>query len=212
MNRSQLLRRLVLLGTPLPLIAVGIVHPRLDGLNASLAQADFYFALHLALIPLFALIGLAGALLTTGLYGRAAAISRAAMAIFVTLYAAYVTLDGVAVGMILHAMRDLPADQQAGMYQFVDAAWASRLGIATQLLVAFGGTLTWIVGILAAVVALARAGASREPLMLLTLAGLFLVGDHSTVLGSIAFGCFFLAAAWLEFAPRRIARNQSAAA
>ena len=48
MNRPTLLRRLVLLGAPLPLIVVGLTHPRLDGLSASLAQADVHFALHLA--------------------------------------------------------------------------------------------------------------------------------------------------------------------
>ena len=30
------------------------------------------------------------------------------------------------------------------------------------------------------------------------LAGVLLIGDHSTVYGSLAFGCFFLAAAWLS--------------
>ncbi len=210
MNTRTLLHRLVLLGAPLPLIVVGLTHPRLDGLSASLAQADIHFALHLALIPLFGLIGLAGALLTTGLHGRAARISRGAMAVFVTLYAAYVTLDGVTVGLLLHAMRELPNDRQAGMYQFVLAAFASPFSIGANLFVILGGTLAWIVGMLAAAVALARAGMSREPLILLTLAGLFLVGDHSTFLGSIAFSCFFLAAAWIEFVPRRSASSRSA--
>ncbi len=40
---------------------------------------------------------------------------------------------------------------------------------------------------------------------------LVLVGDHSTPVGAIAFGCFFLAAAWLEFMPQRHARRQFAA-
>jgi hypothetical protein len=212
MSTPILLRRLVLLGAPLPLVAVGLTHPQLDGLLASLAQADVHFALHLALIPLFGLIGLAGHLLTTGLQGRAAAISRGAMAVFVTLYAAYATLDGVAVGMLFHTLRELPVDQQAATYQFLTATFGGPLGIAAQLVVAIGGTLAWIVGMLAAVVALARAGASREPLILLTLAGLFLVGDHSSYFGSIAFGCFLLAAAWLEFAPRCSAGSQPATA
>jgi hypothetical protein len=161
---------------------------------------------------LFGLIGLAGRLLTTGLPGRAAAISRGAMAVFVTLYAAYATLDGVAVGMLLHALRELPAAQQAATYQFLISTFGTPLGIAAQLVVSIGGTLAWIVGMLAAVVALARAGASREPLILLTLAALFLAGDHSSYFGSIAFGCFLLAAAWLEFAPRRSASSQPATA
>jgi hypothetical protein len=61
----------------------------------------------------------------------------------------------------------------------------------------------------AAAVALARASISREPIILLVLAGLFLVGDHSSFLGSIAFGCFLLVAAWLEYAPRRLIARQA---
>jgi hypothetical protein len=212
MNTPILFRRLMLLGAPLPLIAVGLTHPRLDGLIASMAQADIHFALHLALIPLFGLIGLAGGLLTAGLPGRAAAISRGAMAVFVTLYAAYAALDGVSVGMLLHTLRELPAAQQAIVYQFLEATFAGPLAIVAQFVVSIGGTLAWIVGMIAAVVALARAGASREPLILLTLAGLFLAGDHSSFFGSIAFGCFLLAAAWLEFAPRRGTSSQPATA
>ena len=98
------------------------------------------------------------------------------------------------------------------MIEFLGTVYGSPLGIAAQLLVAFGGTFAWMVGMLAAVAALARAGASREPLVLLTLAGLLLGGDHSTFYGSIAFGCFFLAAAWLEFVPRRSLNNPPATA
>ena len=118
MNTPLLLRRLVLLGAPLPLIVVGLTHPRLDGLSASLAQADVHFALHLALIPLFGLIGLAGSLLTIGLQGRAARISRGAMAVFVTLYAAYATLDGVTVGLSSTRRASCPPISRPGCTSF----------------------------------------------------------------------------------------------
>jgi hypothetical protein len=36
----------------------------------------------------------------------------------------------------------------------------------------------------------------------LILAGIFLLGGHPFPGGTLAFGCFFVAAAWLEFAPR----------
>jgi hypothetical protein len=45
--------------------------------------------------------------------------------VFVTLYAAYATLDGITIGLLLHAARDLPADQQATMHQFIMAEFSS---------------------------------------------------------------------------------------
>jgi hypothetical protein len=61
-----------------------------------------------------------------------------------------------------------------------------------------------VVGSLAWVVALRRAGASLGPFILLILAGLFLLGGHPYPAGTLAFGCFFVAALWLEFAPGRL--------
>jgi hypothetical protein len=43
-------------------------------------------------------------------------------------------------------------------------------------------------------------------------AGVLLIGDHSTIYGSLAFGCFFLAAAWLEFEPQLGTRRSYLAA
>jgi hypothetical protein len=36
------------------------------------------------------------------------------------------------------------------------------------------------------------------------LAEVFLLGGHPYPAGTLAFGCFFVAAAWLEFAPGRL--------
>lgn len=56
-----------------------------------------------------------------------------------------------------------------------------------------------IVAVVAAAIALAQAQRYRPPLMLLVLAAVFLHFDHLPPFGPLAFGCFFLAAAWLEF-------------
>jgi hypothetical protein len=66
------------------------------------------------------------------------------------------------------------------------------------------GTLAWVVALIAAAMALRRAGAPRVPFVLLILAGVFLMGGHPYPAGTLAFGSFFLAAAWLELAPGRL--------
>ena len=64
------------------------------------------------------------------------------------------------------------------------------------------GTLGWVVALIAAAMALRRAGVSRGPFILLILAGVFLMGGHPYPAGTLAFGCFLVVAAWLEFAQR----------
>jgi hypothetical protein len=67
------------------------------------------------------------------------------------------------------------------------------------------GSLAWVVALVAAALSLRRAGAPLGPFILLILAGVFLLGGHPYPAGTLAFGSFFLAAAWLEFAPGRLA-------
>jgi hypothetical protein len=64
------------------------------------------------------------------------------------------------------------------------------------------GTLGWVVALIASAMALRDAGVSRGPFVLLILAGVFLMGGHPFPAGTLAFGCYFLAAAWLEFGQR----------
>ena len=68
------------------------------------------------------------------------------------------------------------------------------------------GTGAWVVALIAAAIALRRAGASRGSFIFLILAGVFLMGGHTFPFGTLAFGCFFLATAWLTSAsqPSRV--------
>jgi hypothetical protein len=71
------------------------------------------------------------------------------------------------------------------------------------------GTGAWVVAPIAAARALRGAGASLGPFILLILAGVFLMGGHPYPAGTLACGCFFVAAAWLEFAPGRLTTSAS---
>jgi len=66
------------------------------------------------------------------------------------------------------------------------------------------GTGGWVVALIAAAIALRRAGAPRGPFISLILAGVFLMGGYPFPFGTLAFGCIFLAATWLELAPGRL--------
>jgi hypothetical protein len=64
------------------------------------------------------------------------------------------------------------------------------------------GTLGRVVALIATAKALRGAGASWGPFVLLILAGVSLIGGHPFPFGTLAFGCFFVAVAWLELAQR----------
>lgn len=211
MNTRLLLRRLLLLGAPLVMVVVGVIHPGGPTLSARVAAAELTLVLHLVLIPVFGLLGLAGCSLTDGLPGPAARVSRAALACFVILYVALDTFAGVAQGVAFMVARGFPAAQQATLYDFVWTVLTGPLGSGLILGLFGAGTLAWIVGMSAAAAALGQTGVALAPRLLLVLAGVLLLGDHATVYGSIAFGCFFLAAAWLEFTPHLAARHPAAA-
>jgi hypothetical protein len=54
----------------------------------------------------------------------------------------------------------------------------------------------WIVGIISAAIALARAGAPRPPVILLGLS--FIFASHPRPTGSLGMAFFFIAVLWLE--------------
>ncbi len=209
---NPVLRRLILLGTPLVVAAdVAFLHPVLaGGIRTELfAAADLWLVLHVVQLVLFGLMGMAGYLLLDGLSGIAAVIGRLAFAVFVVFYNAGDAVAGISTGILARGAADLPEREQAAV------AWAiARLfEDPTKQLIFFIGTYAWIAGLLAAVVALYLAGAPRWPLAPLALATLpyidFLGFDHSPPFNPLALALFFVAALWLELAWRAPEASES---
>jgi len=92
----------------------------------------------------------------------------------------------------------------AGAQEAVHEAMIDMPGLSLIFGLSIVGSGAWMVALIAAVIALRRAVTSRGPFILLILAGVFLMGGHPFPAGTLAFGCFFLASAWLEFAPGRL--------
>ena len=199
-----LLRPLVLLGTPLAFAILEIFHPEQPG-NASEAveQGVWFMWFHIIQVPLIGLIALAVYLLTDGLEGRAVMVSRWAIGVFAVLFSAYDAAAGIGTGYALRGAQGLSAEGQAAVYEVVKNLPLFSLPFGLSIV----GTLAWAVALVAAAIALRRAGAPRGPFVLLVLAGVFLMGGHPYPAGTLAFGCFFLAAAWLEIAQRVTARS-----
>jgi hypothetical protein len=206
MLSNSILRRIVLLGTPLVVAAdVAFLHPVLPGdvRSALFPVANLWLTLHVVQLVLFGLMGLALYLLLDGLSGLFAAVGRLAVAVFVVFYNAGDAIAGIATGILARGAVDLPDGEQAAV------AWAITkiFSDPTKQLIFLVGTYAWSVGLLAAVVALYQAGAPRIPLALLALAALpyidFFAVDHSPPFNPLALALFFLAALWLELTRRK---------
>jgi len=195
-----LLRRLVLLGTPLAFALWEIFHPQPSGVANTVEQGGWFMWFHIIQVPLTGLIALAVYLLTEGLEGRAVSVSRWAIGVFAVFFSAYDAAAGIATGYALRAAQGLSAEGQAAVYEAV----IDMPGLSLIFGLSIVGTGAWVVALIAAAKALRGAGAPRAPFILLILAGVFLVGGHPFPAGTLAFGCFFLAAAWLELAPGRL--------
>ena len=195
------MRQLALFGTPLTLAVLMLWHSLASSSNVPgtlLPVANWWLTLHVIQLPLCALMGLAISLLLDGRRGLAATISRLAAAVFVVFYNAGDVIAGVTTGILARAAVELPAAQQTALVEAIRIIF----GDPTKNLLFDTGIYVGVIALVAAAVALYPAGAPLWPLLLLGLSAYFLMGDHRSPFGPLAFGCFFLAAVWLEVAQR----------
>jgi hypothetical protein len=149
MNSSW--RRAVLFGAPAVAAIANVSHPVVIPpiYEAVLHHMPWWIVLHVANLVLFPAVGLAAYLLVRGREGRAASIARGAIACFVPLYAAFDSLAGIGTGvLVLNASRLSPSDPSA-FGALLDAYWQDGVILA----VGAGGSVAWVIAMLAAAVA-----------------------------------------------------------
>jgi hypothetical protein len=195
------LRRTVLLGTPLVLTVLMIFHPSpYDDVAGELVPiAGWWIALHTIGFLLFALMGVAIWMLTAGLRGVFATLSRVAAVIFAVFYDAGDAIAGISTGILARSAEVGALGERAAVVA-IETLWADP----TKNLLFDIGRNAWIVALVTAAVALYRAGAPRLPLVLLALPAYLVTFDHAFPFGSLTFGTFFVIASWREFEPGRV--------
>jgi hypothetical protein len=118
--RRLVLRRVVLLGTPIALAVLEYFHPdRPSGASGAVEQGEWFMCFHIIQVPLIGLIALAVYLLTEGLEGRVASVSRWAIGVFAVFFSAYDAAAGIGTGYALRSARGLPAEGQEAVYEAV---------------------------------------------------------------------------------------------
>src|SRR5215207_2366166 len=192
------LRRIVLLGTPLAITVLLLFHPSPyeDVAGELMPIAGWWIALHTIGFVLFALMGVALWLLTAGLRGVFATVSRGAAVVFALFYDAGDAIAGISTGILARSAQAGVLGERAAV-EAIQTLWADPL---KNLLFDIGRD-AFIVALVAGGVALYRAGAPRLPVVLLALPAYLVTFDHAFPFGSLTFGTFFVIAAWLELGP-----------
>jgi hypothetical protein len=180
------LRRLLLIGTPLVLASLMIVHQLIDQFERPVA----FLELHLLLLPLFALMGVAIWVLLEGVGGAVAWAARVAAFLFLVGYVALNAISGIAASAILASGAPWSKEATRALFASGSAALPTTVAI-----------LAWQVSVLLGAWALYRAGRPLAPLVVLVASGLLLNQNHGGVRGVVVFGGFAVAAAWLEYFP-----------
>ncbi len=205
-RRQDVLRRVVLLGTPLILGILELGHPLLDHMNPikMLAPiATWWIILHLLLVPLFALMGWMLFLLLQDVHNRAATVSRYATVVYISFTIGYDTAVGLNSGILVSNAVALPNAQQAVIQQAMHQLFVNPAIILSYYILLGAG----IVSISSAAWALSRAGVPRLPVFVL-LGAVLSAYSHATPFGPLGSACFFLAALWIELVWRKVPRSE----
>ena len=192
----------VLVGVPLAWAALLWFHPDVDPdrVYESLRdQVDTYLVVHVGTLVFIGLMGVALYLLVRDLPGRAATISRLAIGPFVLFYAAWETVIGLAIGVLVQHANDAPARERPAVADAIQAVGGNVIVGDAGILLAIGA-LAWITAVIAAAVALHGAGA---PLLAVILVGLSaVVVSHPPPIGPVGLVCFAAAAGVIAISRR----------
>lgn len=192
------LRQLFLVVTPLALAVVLWWHPPggddiYEGVRDDVDAWMFVHTVFLFFVPLMAA---AVYLLLGGLKSRAATVSRIALVFFLVFYTAYEVTIGLGTGILVDYTNGLPPAEQSVVADAIQHYNKSALlgdPASVSLLLGFFG---WVVAVLAAAVALRRAGVGWAATVLVGLSALF--GVHPPPVGPLALLCFAAGAVLIE--------------
>jgi hypothetical protein len=205
------LRRLVIFGTPLVTAVLMVFHPGGEGRIYDALEDDVtrWLIVHIAFVPLIALMGLAVWLLLNGLEGRAAKVSRIGVAVFAPFYIAYEGALGIGTGVLMQNASDLPASERETVAGLVQDNFESPIIGDPSLLSGISGS-AWIVAMIAAAVAFRLAGEGWGVVALLVLSIVFLA--HPFPIGPVGLVAFATAAVLIERRRASATRSRTSSA
>jgi len=179
-----------LIGVPLAWAVLLWLHPSTDpdDIYGSLRdQVVTYQIVHVGTLIFIGLMGVALYMLVRDLPGKAATISRLAIGPFVLLYGAWESVVGLATGALVQHANDAPAGERAAVSDAIQSLQGNVI-VGESSVAGFGGALAWVIAVIAAAVAIRRAGAPVLATVLLVLS--LVVFSHPPPIGPVGLACF----------------------
>lgn len=163
---NPIVRRVIILGTPLVLGILDLFHPTFstgafDGISLCLG---WWLTLHILQLPLFCLLALSVYLLLDGVQGTLATLSKVALGIFAVFYPALDAILGISTGALVSYANGLGDPSQTSTAAAIESLFSNDV----IRLVGTLGEIGWVAAILLAVLALSRPILSRW-LMIITI-------------------------------------------
>jgi hypothetical protein len=183
-----------MLAVPLGWAILLLFHPNpTSNIYAGLqGEATTWLIVHLGSLVYIGLLGAVFRLLTRGMPGRAAQLSRLAVTPFVLFYGAGEAILGVATGVLVQHADNVPAAEQAAAAAAVQALWSDV--IAADVIIVLG-SIAWAVAVIAAGVAHRLAGAPLGVAILLGASAIAVV--HTPPFGQVGLACLVAGIAWI---------------
>ena len=201
-------RRVLLLAPPLAFAGLAAIHPAPDvNAQAVMDVATWFATFHVIQLVLMGLVAISVLLLADDFGATGAWTTRLGLGVFLLVFSAYDAVAGIATGLAMRTARDLPAEQQEGVWVTVKD-WPGFDPPVFALNIV--GTLGWVVALVGLALTARRAGAGRAEWIFILLAGVFLMGGHPFPFGTVTFGCLFIAALLHERAAHRARDPQPA--
>jgi hypothetical protein len=178
-----------LIGVPLAWAVLLLFHPSGSGAlyDEVSDQVTKWQVVHVGTLFFIGLMGIALYLLVRDLQGTAARVSRWAAGVFVLFYGAWEAVAGLAVGALVQYTNGLPARERPigsdAIESVNDNAIVGDFGLLGSV-----GSLAWITAVIAAAVAVRRAGAPLAAAVLLGVSAI--VANHPPPTGPIGLACF----------------------
>jgi len=190
-------RRALILGPPLVVAIYEIFHPNPDVTAAAVMDVAGWFALfHAIQLVLFTLLALSIALLAQNLGVFGHWVTRMGLVLVLVFFSAYDAIAGIATGLAMRAARDLPVAEQNAVFEVVKDWPGTEPAVFAIGAVAVVGM---VLALAMLTIGARRLQVGRGPVILLALATIVALGGHPFPFGTVAFGCLFLAALWLEW-------------
>jgi hypothetical protein len=186
-----------LVGAPLAFAALLTRHPMGAGdfYTQVSDNVDAWLAVHYGAAVLFPLMALVLWRLIRDVPGRAATVARFALPVFAVFYTVWEAIFGIANGLLAQAGNDLSAAGRRGTAAASEAIVGSPLFGEVSVFSSVGG-FAWVIAVVAAVVALKRAGVGTAALILLAIGGMMIM--HVPPFGPVALVCLSGAAFLVE--------------